>query len=320
MDGDQALLGFTGPGSAGGEPAEPSKREVKSVTGGVIANVLPRPRLPRAFAKSTGAGVWALLCNAFRMQNTMPCVGLVVLAGCLTFVIAPNEEPPIDNRIAAMTDGALPTIVIDPGHGGRDDGARAHGLVEKELTLDLAFRVQRLLQSSGFKTALTRTDDTYLTLPDRVARANEIEHSFFVSLHFNKASNPTASGVETFYASEKVVPEAAWTWVGYFSKPEAPAGADSGETLAGYVQAALVNRTDSANRGIAGRELYVVRHTRAPAVLVEGGFISNPFDAQLIGTPEYRERLAASIADGVIEYHKTLPRRKAATQLAKASP
>lgn len=319
MDGDQALLALTGLDNGGKRP-QPSEPELKFVTNGVIANVLPPLRRPRGLGKVTGAGIWSVMCNALRMQNTMPCVGLVVLAGCLTFVIAPDEEPPVDNRIAAMTDGSLPTVVIDPGHGGRDDGARANGLVEKDLTLDLSFRVQRLLQSFGFKTALTRTDDTYLTLPERVARANEIDHSFFVSLHFNKSSNPAASGVETFYASEKVVPEAAWTWVGYFSKPEASAGEDSGETLAGYVQAALVNRTDSANRGIAGRELYVVRHTRAPAVLIEGGFISNPFDAQLIGTPEYRDRLAASIAEGVIEYHKTLPRRKASTQFAKASP
>jgi len=318
MEGDQALLAFDAPAGPRAEPPKPSESPAKLVNRGVILTNPPSGRLSRAPGMSRRSGIWPRLRNAFRMQHTMPCVGLVVLAGCLTFVIAPDEVPPVDNRIAASLDNALPTVVIDPGHGGRDDGARANGLVEKELTLDLGLRVKRQLDSLGFKTALTRTNDTYLTLPERVAKANEIENSYFVSLHFDQSTNSAASGVETFYASQKVVPESAWTWVGYFEKPDAPAGADNGETFAGYVQTALVNRTDSANRGIRGRELYVVRHTRAPAVLVEGGFISNPFDARLIATPEYRDRLAAAIVEGVVQYHKTVPRTKPPTQLAKA--
>ena len=250
------------------------------------------------------------------MQNSMPCVGLVVLAGCLTFVIAPDEQPSLDSRIAAAMDPALPTVVIDAGHGGRDEGAKSHGLVEKDLTLDLAFRVQRQLQPFGFKTVLTRSDDSYVTLPERAAIANQIEHSFFVSVHFNQSRNGGASGVETYYATEKVPPEAAWTWVGYFAKPGPEPGSDNGESFAGYVQAALVDRTGSSNRGIKARELYVVRHTRAPAVLVEAGFISNPFEARLLATPEYRDRLAASIVEGVIQYQMTQPRREPPTQLA----
>jgi N-acetylmuramoyl-L-alanine amidase len=253
------------------------------------------------------------------MPHSMPCVGLVVLAGCLTFVIAPDEQPGLDSRIAAALDPSLPTIVIDPGHGGRDEGAIANGLMEKQLTLDLGFRVERLLQTFGFKTVLTRRDDTYLSLPERVGLANQIEHSYFLSLHFNQSASPTASGVETFYATEKVPPEAAWNWVGYFNKPEMREGSDTGETFAGYVQDSLLTRTEAANRGIKARELYMVRHTRAPAVLVEGGFLSNPFEARLIATPEYRDRLAASIVEGVIRFHKTQPRPTPPTQLAKAA-
>lgn len=274
---------------------------------------------PRPEISARRFGNWAILCKALRMQNTMPCVGLVVLAGCLTFVITPDEEPSLDSRIAAAIDPALPTVVIDAGHGGRDEGAKSHGLVEKDLTLDLAFRLQRQLQTLGFKTVLTRDDDSYVTLPERAAIANQIEHSFFVSLHFNQSGNSNASGVETYYATEKVPPEAAWTWVGYFAKPAPPPGSDNGENFAGYIQAALVNRTDATNRGIKARELYVVRHTRAPAVLVEGGFMSNPFDARLIATPEYRDRLSASIVEGVIQYQKTQPRREPPTQLARSA-
>ena len=75
----------------------------------------------------------------------MPCVGLVVLVGSLTFVITPDDEPAGGKPRAASRSGALPTVVIDPGHGGRDEGARGSGLVEKQLTLDLAKRVDKRL-------------------------------------------------------------------------------------------------------------------------------------------------------------------------------
>ena len=83
------------------------------------------------------------------MRNTMPCVGLVVLVGSLTFVITPDEEPSKPKHYTASGKDALPLIVIDPGHGGKDGGARSNGLVEKELTLDLAQRVDKRLQRLG---------------------------------------------------------------------------------------------------------------------------------------------------------------------------
>ncbi|MEO8350543.1 MAG: N-acetylmuramoyl-L-alanine amidase [Chthoniobacteraceae bacterium] len=253
------------------------------------------------------------------MQNTMPCVGLAVMAGCLTFVIAPDEFPTLESRIEAALDPALPTIVIDAGHGGKDDGARASGLVEKDLTLDVAIRVDQLLQNAGFTTAFTRETDQYLTLAERAAMANGIENSLFVSLHFNQSTTSAATGVETYYATEKVAPEAAWTWIGYFTEPESPADADTGEELAGYVQAALLNRTNATNRGIKARKLYVVRHTRSPAILVECGFLSNPFEARLIASTAYRDRLAAAIVEGIIQFQKGRPQAEPPTQLVKAA-
>lgn len=263
-------------------------------------------------------GFWKGLCHALRMQNTMPCVGLAVLAGCLTFVIAPDEGPTLESRVSAALDPSLPVIVIDAGHGGKDDGARSNGLVEKNLTLDVAFRVDRLLKTFGFRTQFTRDADTYLSLSERAAVANGIENSLFVSLHFNQSSNSAASGVETYYATEKVAPEAEWTWVGYFNESAPLADADTGEDLAGYVQAALLSRTEAANRGIKARRLYVVRNTRAPAVLVECGFLSNPFEARLIATAGYRDRLAAAIVEGVIHFQKGRPKIEPPAQLVKA--
>jgi N-acetylmuramoyl-L-alanine amidase len=234
----------------------------------------------------------------------MPCVGLIVLGGCLTFIVVPDEQPNFENQ-AART--AFPTVILDAGHGGRDEGARANGLVEKELTLDVADRTQKLLQQFGFQTVMTRSDDTYVALPERTAIANRIDNSVFVSIHFNHAHGSSSTGIETFYASDKVPPETAWTWIGFFNKPE-PAATDNGETLAGFIQASMVMRTDATNRGILGRPLYVVRHTRSPAALVECGFINNPFEARLIANSEYRDRLAKAIAEGVMSYTKSRPR------------
>jgi N-acetylmuramoyl-L-alanine amidase len=240
-----------------------------------------------------------------RMKNAMPCVGLVVLAGCLTFIVAPDEGPTLENRLDAVLN-PFPTVVLDPGHGGKDDGARANGLVEKNLSLDVALRVEKILKPFNFPVLVTRRDDTFISLEDRASMANKLENAIFVSIHFNHAPDHASTGVETFYASQKVLAEPEWTWIGFFNKPE-PQPVDNGETLAGFIQTALVMRTEAVNRGIKGRELYVVRHTRCPAVLVEGGFINNPLEAQMISNDSYRERLARAIAEGIMSYQKTRP-------------
>ena len=233
----------------------------------------------------------------------MPCVGLVVLGGCLTFIVTPDEGPTLESRLASALNPAFATVVIDPGHGGNDEGARGHGMREKDLALDVAFRVEKLLGTFNFPTVMTRRDDTFTPLSERAAIANKIDNAIFLSIHFNHSHDSAATGVETYYASAKVPPESAWTWIGFFNKPE-PLPGDNGEDLAGYIQTSLVTRTDAVNRGIKARELYVVRHTRCPAVLVEGGFLNNPLDARLLSNVEYRDRLAKAIADGVMTYQK----------------
>ena len=246
----------------------------------------------------------------------MPCVGLVVLVGSLTFVIVPDDDTSGGKPHANSRNGALPTVVIDPGHGGRDEGARSHGLVEKDLTLDLAKRVHKRLHTFGFPTMLTRSDDSFVSLFDRAAIGNRPDDALFVSLHFNQNSSSSASGVETFYETEKVPPESAWTWIGFFNKPDT-SSCESGETLAGYVQTSLVLRTDAANRGIKRRDLFVCRHVRGPSVLIEAGFISNPVEARMVSNGEYRERLATSIVEGVMSYVKTRPHPPEPSRLAK---
>ena len=241
------------------------------------------------------------------MRHCIPCVGLVVFLGCFTFVITPDFERPAAQREKTLPPpDALATVVIDPGHGGIDEGTKFYGLAEKDLTLDIAQRLEQTLKGFNFSTVLTRHDNHYVALGARVAIANKVPHSIFVSIHFNSSSAGGVSGVETYFADQKLPLNEDWTWVGFFShSDEAQGQLDNGETLAGFIEASLASRLEAGNRGIKSKALYVVRHTRAPAVLVEAGFISNPIENQLLRNEDYRQRIATAIAEGIMTYEKT---------------
>jgi N-acetylmuramoyl-L-alanine amidase len=256
--------------------------------------------------------------SAFSLQNALPCVGVVVFAGCLTFLIAPDELPSMPGSSDKSGQG-LPMVILDPGHGGADGGGKGRGLLEKDLTLDVAQRTERLLKLAGFPTVLTRYEDKYVALKERARIANQYDDALFISIHFNKDSASQSYGIETFYAKQKLAVKEEWTWVGFFNEPERPS--ETGEHLAGAIQASVATRTEARNRGIRGRDLYVVRHVRCPAVLIEGGFMSNAFDSQLLKNGDYRERLAMGIAEGVMSYQKSRSRPAPAEQprLAQAN-
>jgi len=253
---------------------------------------------------------------AGEMRDLVACVGLVILLGGVTLVIAPNLVPDPQD---ALRMGERPTVVIDAGHGGADGGALARNLLEKKLTLELALRLERKLQIRGFPTLLTRGDDRYVSLADRVALANAIEGpAIFVSLHFNKGSASSFHGIETFYSNAKATPSRGWRWVGFFNEPDL---LDTGEMLAASVQTALVSHTGARDRGIRDRDLYVTRHIGAPAVLIEGGFLSNQMESTLISNAIYMNRLADGIVEGIMNWchDRRTPRNPPArppTQLA----
>jgi len=240
------------------------------------------------------------------MRNAFACVGLIVLAGCFTVVMVPDSELPFF-QLGSTPATTLPTIVIDPGHGGNDEGAASGGLVEKDLALDVAQRVEKALKAFDFPVVLTRRSDQYVSLADRAEMGNEREGSIFVSIHFNKHAAGSVGGVETFYSATKAPDPRNFTWMGFFNfkPPETPA--ESGEELAAFIQTSLVLKTDLRNRGIKSRSLYVTRHVRRPAALVEAGFISNSFESVLLKSDDYRQRLAAGIAEGVLSYWRSRP-------------
>jgi len=249
---------------------------------------------------------FAAVCGSIpTMRPYSACVGLVVMIGCVLLVIAPDDLPEAA-RHSFPPD--IPTVVVDPGHGGNDDGAKCRGVAEKTLTLDVGLRVDRALRKLGYRTVLTRNDDRYVSLADRVAIANAIEgDAVFVSIHFNQAGGKDAEGIETFYARTKTPPPTDWTWVGLFSRS---GSLDTGENLAASVQLAVIDSTGARNRGIRARDLYVTRNTRIPAILIEGGFITNAMESRMLRQDVYADRLAQAIADGIDAWWQEKPRER----------
>jgi len=222
------------------------------------------------------------------------CVGLVVLLGSFSLVIAPDTETEDETTFPTAL---LPAVVIDAGHGGKDEGAKCRGVLEKTLTLDVALRLERALNKRGFPTIQTRTEDVFVSLADRAAIANRVKGpAVFVSIHFNQGSGREITGIETFYADNKAPPVTDWTWVGFFTPPHP---LETGEELAAEVQYAATLKTGARDRGIRARHLYVTRHTSMPAILVEGGFISNRTESRMLSDDEYADTLAQGIAEGI---------------------
>ncbi|HEY5892877.1 MAG TPA: N-acetylmuramoyl-L-alanine amidase [Chthoniobacterales bacterium] len=167
-------------------------------------------------------------------------------------------------------------MIIDAGHGGHDFGGRGNGLTEKRLTLDTAFALRKELRARGFNAVLTRTDDRFVDLDDRVAFANRYRNgrAILVSVHYD-SSGPSARGVTTFF----------WR-------------TDS-HGLATRVHRAVIAATGLPSVGVIRRRIRLTRNPEIPCILVECGFMSNHSDAALISEPGFRRTIAAGIAKGI---------------------
>jgi N-acetylmuramoyl-L-alanine amidase len=183
-------------------------------------------------------------------------------------------------------------ICIDPGHGGVDPGAIGPtGLKEKDVNLAVGLKLAELLKPIA-EVKLTRTRDVAVSLKDRAAIANSFGCDYFISVHANSFKDRKVGGVET------------WAY----------AKGGQGEKLAKAVQAELVKVTGFANRGVKFNSGFaVLRDTRAPAILTESGFISNPAEEKLLKTGAFRDKIAMAIAQGVANrIGKKLPEPKPA--------
>lgn len=207
-------------------------------------------------------------------------------------------------------------IVIDPGHGGKDEGARNSecGLREKDLTLDLSIRLMRELQRMGYKVTLTRQNDHFLSLKDRPECANRKKADLFISIHFNsvETGKNSVSGVETFILTLQNDPSTAGKTVSAEDKISYPGNQyDPWNALLGYnIQSHLVHELQSNDRGLRRGRLAVLKTLECPGVLVEAEFMSNNEECQKIRSPAYRQKMAQSIASGVLAYHKIIAGEK----------
>lgn len=182
--------------------------------------------------------------------------------------------------ISGLFAGDFRTVVIDAGHGGQDVGGQWGRVYEKHLALDTAVRLERHLKNMGYRTVMTRRSDYFLTLPQRCQIANRYRDAIFVSIHFNYTWKQEVSGLETFYFNSE------------------------GQKIANQVQNSLIRFTRSIDRNEKFARFYVIRNTKMPSILVEGGFVSNEAERKRMKTARFREALARAVADGIRRYDR----------------
>lgn len=228
-------------------------------TGGTIAAVPPRGKR-KEFTMGTALARLGVLC------------GLLVITGCAT------------ERGAAVKDtsGTFTTVVIDPGHGGKDSGTwsksrKGPQVLEKNAALDVGKRLNDKLRADGFKTVMTRRSDVFVELNDRARISNAQTNAIFVSIHFNDSPKRAIHGVETYYFSNASIGMARKI-------------ANSLNTVPGLDV-----------RSVKHANFRVLKRNEYPAVLVECGFLSNSAESKRISTAAYRQQIADKIADAIYQ-------------------
>jgi N-acetylmuramoyl-L-alanine amidase len=202
-------------------------------------------------------------------------------------------------------------IVIDPGHGGSNTGTHSvlDGQFEKEYTLDWALRLAPLLATNGWQVFLTRTNDADVSVDDRAAFAEAHHADLFISLHFNSAApNQTQAGLETYCLTPTGMASTLIRGYNDFWSDNFPNNGYDAENLqlAVRLQAALLHAAGLEDRGVRrARFIGVLHDQHRPAALIEGGYLSNPLEAKLIESPEFRQLLAEAIADALRLLPKT---------------
>ena len=217
-------------------------------------------------------------------------------------------------------------IVIDPGHGGHDPGAKGKGVTEAELVLDVALRLETLLQKvPGVEVILTRRTDDFIPLPERTAIANREGADLFLSIHANASTSGQAHGIETYFlnfannqsaaavaARENAASTQAMGGLPDFVKAIALNNKlDESRDFALHVQRAMVERQRTANKllkdlGVKQAPFVVLIGANMPSVLAEMGFVTNPAEAKLLKANAYRQKIAESLFNAIRKYQTSL--------------
>jgi N-acetylmuramoyl-L-alanine amidase len=229
-------------------------------------------------------------------------------------------------------------IVIDAGHGGHDTGTIGpNGLLEKDLVLDVALRLGKLLESRlGADVIYTRDDDTFIPLETRTAIANEHQADLFVSVHANSSHDPSARGVETYYLNFTSNPEALEVAArenavseksihelqDLVKKITLKEKIEESRELASDVQLSLYTGLSAKsptlrNRGVKKAPFVVLIGANMPSILAEISFVSNPMDEKKLETPDYRQKIAESLYKGIAKYAGGLSGVKVAAKYNK---
>jgi N-acetylmuramoyl-L-alanine amidase len=247
-----------------------------------------------------------LACDSHRAQingvNVSLCLPVVNRSGVPWIAMADVEKTLEPTLFPQKTAARVRTICLDPGHGGSDPGESTGENHEKKYTLLLAQAVAKALQAEGFKVVLTRTNDVYVDLKERPARAARAGADLFVSLHYN-SGGPSLRGVEVHcLAPEGMNSSNAGAGTGNYPAYPGNAKDDRNVLLAYLMQKSLTKSLGLDDLSVKRGHLEVLREATMPAILIEGGFMSNPQEAKKIYDSDFRQRMARSIADGILAY------------------
>lgn len=229
---------------------------------------------------------------------------LLMLVSCTRCEQAPQRIPayPVQARAATKIHRTklqpgkaekinAPLIMLDAGHGGEDFGTNSSTTPkyqEKSLNLSTTLLVRDYLQQFGYKVILTRKNDLFIPLDKRAALANEANPRLFVSIHYNSAPSKDAQGVEVYYYNSDV------------DKTRS----HQSKTLAKNVLDNVLQITQAKSRGVKHGNFAVIRETKMPAILIEGGFMTNGKEMDKIKDPQYIKQIAWGITLGINEYLK----------------
>src|SRR5881409_1316751 len=219
--------------------------------------------------------------------------------------VAKTIEPLVrPHRVQSV--GKVRTVVLDPGHGGYDKGQVSRYGYEKDFVLDAARKLRPLLQAKGLRVIMTREGDYFVPLEVRAQIANAARNSIFVSIHFNATDrDPNATGFEIFSFTPRGAPSTSDDWLTATAlSMQAGSEVDAQSmALSACVYHSLLGHIPEFDRGIKRARFAVLRLTRVPAVLVEGGFLTERGESQLIAKKDWRGKLAQAIGVGIENYH-----------------
>jgi N-acetylmuramoyl-L-alanine amidase len=215
--------------------------------------------------------------------------------------------------------GKLKTVVIDPGHGGIEKGAASSYGLEKDFAMDVSRHLKTMVEAKGLRVVMTRTGDEQVPLPQRARIANATRESIFVSIHFNATdSNPTASGFEIYSLTPRGAPSTQDNSLqARFANMQAGSPVDAASLiLSTSVYHAMLGYMPEFDRGVKRARFAVLRLTEIPAILVEGGFLTERHESRLIANPEWRRRLAQAISVGIDNYRALIEKKQRPMLLA----